>query len=250
MIIQLIRTLSLVSICLVLCACVQSRSDLEEYVQEVKRTAKGKVEPLPVDKAIKVVTYSAQNLRSPFVLSGGAYDAPAVITGAGGTIIKQEPRPDLSRPREFLEQNPLNSYTMVGTLSKPDSSWGLVKGTDNMIHAVKVGDYIGLNSGVIVAITPDQIRINETVPNGAGGWMQSRAVLNLVQVQPMKVTPAETDKAAAETPLPDSGLIPTKPFTTPNTNQVNVIDSQPSSPPQQKSQPGASSSGTGMRGGY
>lgn len=178
----IIRLVSLFICCIGLAGCVDDHADLEEYVQEVKKSAKGKVNPLPNLMKIKQVTYTAQNLRSPFSLSGGAYNAPTTITSVTGEVIKQEPRPDIDRPREYLEQFPLSSFTMVGTLSKPQANWGLLRDANGLIHAVKVGDYIGLNSGVVIAITPDQIRLNETVPNGSGGWMQSRAVLSLVQV--------------------------------------------------------------------
>lgn len=226
-----------------LSACVDTKSDLEAYVQDVKKTAKGKVEPLPAPTPIKQVTYAAQNMRSPFVLSGGSYtNAPAEVAGADGKAIKQQPRPDADRPREYLEQYPLSSYVMVGTLSKPNTSWGLVKDARGMVHAVKVGDYMGINSGLIVAITPDQIRLNETVPNGAGGWMQSRAVLNLIQAKPgtEDSVPTTTKGAATQNKTQKPANQSTQP----------AQNTQTQRPIQQRTQPSSSSGGTGMRGGY
>ncbi len=189
-------------------------------------------------------------MRSPFVLAGGSYtEGPTQVAGKDGKPVKQEPRPDLDRPREYLEQFPLSTFTMVGTLSKPDTNWGLIKDTKGMIYAVKIGDYIGLNSGVIVGITPDQIRINETVPNGAGGWMQSRAVLNLTIAKPQtETTKPATTKGTAKTATPAQAPVP-------NTEQVNDASmgfvNQPNQQTnQQKTSSGTSSSGTGMGGGY
>jgi type IV pilus assembly protein PilP len=230
----------MIVVTLMLGACVRSKSDLEQYVQDVKKNAKGKVEPLPAPRQIKQVTYSAQSLRSPFVLTGGTYaNAPSTVTSASGEVIKQDPRPDLDRPREYLEQFSLASMTMVGTLSKKDSNWGLVRDGNGMIHAVKAGDYLGLNSGVIVAITPDQIRMNETVPNGAGGWMQSRAVLNLVQAAP------STDQDAGQS-TPKAAAKPAVQNTPTNTTNTRPEPAAPTA--QQNSQPSGFSS-NGVRGG-
>lgn len=227
----------IVCLSLLLVACVESKSELEAYVAQIKKTAKGKVEPLPAIKPIKQVTYSAQNLRSPFVLAGGAYNVPAVITGPSGQTITQAPRPDLNRPREYLEQFPLSSFVMVGTLSKPNLSWGLIKGADGMIHAVKVGDYLGLNSGIIIAITNDQIRLNETVPNGAGGWMQSRAAINLLE--------AQQSTEAATTTTDDLGRArPAGPPSKANNETPKNVPAQTTTQPQQMQLPQ-----TNLRGG-
>lgn len=181
-------------------ACVESKSSVEKYVAEVKKTAKSKISAIPPSIEIKSERYAAETLRSPFVLTGGNFAAPAMLTGPGGELIKQSERPDVNRPREFLEQFPLTSMLMVGTLSKPRLSWGLVKDPNGMIHAVKIGDYMGQNSGKIIGITPDQIRLNEIVPNGAGGWMETRTIMTLtVAVAPQPEAKADP-KAKEQTP--------------------------------------------------
>lgn len=164
-----------------LTACMEDRSDMEDYVKEVKKTAVGKIEPIPPPNEIQHIEYTAETMRSPFVLTGGNITTPTRLTGPGGKTVEQEQRPDIQRPREYLEQFPLTSLSMVGTLSKPGLNWGLVKDSNGLIHAVKVGDYMGQNSGCIVAISPNQIRLVETVPNGTGGWKQAPAALSLVE---------------------------------------------------------------------
>lgn len=163
-----------------LTACGDNHSDLEQYVDQVKRTASSNVEPIPVISLFMGEEYTAQGLRNPFVSGSqsGGYPKPAVRNKTA-TNLPQQPRPDASRPRDYLERFPLSSLTMVGTLSKPNMRWGLVRDGQGMIHAVTVGDYLGEDSGEIIAITPNQIRINETVPNNLGGWMQTRVALNL-----------------------------------------------------------------------
>lgn len=167
---------------LALSSCTDNRKDLEAYVAEVKKTAAGSVEKLPPAIEIKPATYTADNLRSPFVAGPTANVAqPVIKQQPKETAITQTPRPDADRPREYLEQFPLAVLSMVGTLSKPHMNWGLVKDDKGMVHVVKVGDYMGQNSGRIIAITPNQIRLTEIIPDGTGGWMQSRTTLTLVK---------------------------------------------------------------------
>lgn len=165
-----------------LSACVENKKQTEEYVNQIKNSAVGAVDKIPANKEYKIVEYNAENLRSPFVATKQAQQPivsvqqPIEIKSA----LVQQPRPDAKRPREYLEQFPLSSFVMVGTLSKPEINWGLIKDSSGMIYAVKNGDYLGQNSGKIIAITPDKIRIIETVPNGAGGWMRANATIMLV----------------------------------------------------------------------
>jgi len=165
-----------------LSACVENKKQTEDYVNQIKNSAVGAVEKIPANKEYKIVEYTAENLRSPFVATKQAQQPSVAIqqpTEIKNAIV-QQPRPDAKRPREYLEQFPLSSFTMVGTLSKPEMNWGLIKDSGGMIYAVKNGDYLGQNSGKIIAITPDQIRIVETTPNGAGGWMRTKATIMLV----------------------------------------------------------------------
>ena len=74
-------------------------------VAEIKARPGGRIEPLPEVKPYETFTYAAANLRSPFVPS--CRRAATAPTGV---------RPDLKRPREFLEQFSLDTLKMVGTL--------------------------------------------------------------------------------------------------------------------------------------
>lgn len=60
---------------------------------------------------------------------------------------------------------------MVGTLSKAGNIWGLVNDGEGRIHRVSVGDYLGKNYGKIVSIDQSEMKIQETVPDGKGDWI-------------------------------------------------------------------------------
>lgn len=167
---------------LALWGCDNDRDELEQYVEQIKKTATGSVEKIPEPVVIKSEEYTATALRSPFIPANTSDSAvtEAILQQPSNTNVVQKPRPDLERAREYLEQFPLSELFMVGTLSKPKMNWGLIKDSKGMVHVVKVGDYIGQNSGKIIAITRDQVRLSEVIPDGSGGWMQSRNALNLV----------------------------------------------------------------------
>lgn len=164
---------------LTLAGCLSDTQNVADYVAEIKKNAVGKVDPLPPFKEYQSENYTAQNLRSPFSKSKVVQTSivqEQVITEEG---VVQQPRPDASRKREFLEGFPLGSLTMVGTLNKGNYYWGLVQDSSGKVYSVKVGDYIGQNSGRITKIDEDEIDVDETVPDGKGGWMQSQVVMTL-----------------------------------------------------------------------
>ncbi len=200
--------LCLVAIILGLQGCFGSDSGVAEYVDHVKKTAVGKIDQLPQAETYKTQDYAAENLRDPFLPSNTLNPAAlaqrtVIINPVSG--VAQQPRPDLHRPREILEKYALSSFSMVGTLSKPNAIWGLVKDAAGLLHAVKVGDYIGQNSGYIIDITTKEISIVETVPNGVGGWMQSNTTLTLSTAVTTETKTTTAPKAAT---VPDTTTAP------------------------------------------
>ena len=77
--------------------------NLESWVAEVKARPAPPLDPLPVMQQFETFEYAAQALRDPFS------EAFTDISGGSG------PRPDPNRPKQTLEQFPLDSMDMVGT---------------------------------------------------------------------------------------------------------------------------------------
>lgn len=154
-----------------LSGCSSDMDDLDQYINEVKARPGGRIEPLPEITPYEVFTYvaDAEGFRSPFVP-----DTPQAASGPGGGT-----RPDLDRSREFLEQFPLDSLEMVGTLAIGDSTYGLVQTQDGLIHRVVPGNYMGQNDGRIVAITPSEIKVVEIISDGIGGYLEREAAVGL-----------------------------------------------------------------------
>lgn len=154
-----------------LAGCSSDMDDLDSYINEVKARPGGRIEPLPEITPYEVFTYVAdqEGFRSPFVP-----DTPQAASGPGSTT-----RPDRDRSREFLEQFPLDTLSMVGTLELGDTTYGLVQTQDGLIHRVVPGNYMGQNDGRIVAITESEIRLVEIISDGIGGYLEREAAVSL-----------------------------------------------------------------------
>jgi type IV pilus assembly protein PilP len=167
-----------VSACLLtglLSACGGSNTeDLRSYVEKVKAQQHPHIDPLPEFAPYETHLYQASGARDPF--TPPANSAPkSKVAKAGSNGLA----PDLNRPREPLEAEPLDSLRMVGTLERNGHAWALVRMSDSTIHRVKPGNYIGQNYGKITKITESEVDVTEIVPDGLGGWMERQATLAL-----------------------------------------------------------------------
>lgn len=152
----------------------QTDASVVEFVADVKRQKTGQIEPLPVFQAPKAFKFTATKLRDPFE----PFVTSLAVTKPG---VRNEESPDLNRPREFLEQFPLDSLKMVGTLERDGEFFALLKGSNNSLYRVNVGEYIGQNSGKIEKITDKTIEVKEWLSDGKGGWREHWVVIRLAR---------------------------------------------------------------------
>jgi len=165
------NSLGMMVVLLSLGACSsQHYSDLDKYIEDVKRKTKGRIEPLPEVKTYESYTYQAQDLRDPFT---PFTEAPSEELAQPGIT------PDQNRKREALEAFPLDSLKFVGTIEKDGATWGLITAPDKAIHRVQVGNHMGKNFGEIMSLSETTILLKEIIPNGSGGWVEREASLAL-----------------------------------------------------------------------
>ena len=110
--------------------------------------------------------YTAQTLRDPF--------SDAWSNSDGGGL-----RPDPDRRKETLEQYPLDSLDMVGTIGGGGNLIALVMAPDKVTYRVRPGAYLGQSDGRITGVHEDRIELVELVPDGAGGWLERPASIAL-----------------------------------------------------------------------
>ncbi len=149
-----------------LAGCGDGLDDLRTQIEQAKLRPGGRITPLPEVVPYESYAYTMAGERSPFMQS---------LAGetAGG------PRPDSKRPREYLEQFPLDTLKMVGTLNLGGSGYGLVQTKDGLIHRVLPGNHLGQNDGRITSVNDARIAVVEIVPDGLGGYIERQAALAL-----------------------------------------------------------------------
>ena len=163
---KILRALPLLLAGTLLAGCSANKSDLEQFVRDERAKPGGAIEPLPTPRVFDTFTYKAGERRSPFKVDlGGTALARASGGGEGGGAI------DDTRPREYLEDFPLDALKMVGTIEMRGALFALVKDSEGTVHRVRTGNYVGQNHGKIVGITETEIRISELVSDGKGNYV-------------------------------------------------------------------------------
>ena len=137
------------------------------YVDDIKARPGGRIEALPQIKPYETFVYAADQIRSPF--SPGRQDSTS-MTG---------PKPMQDRSKEYLEQFPLDTLAMVGTLDRKGIVYALVRTQDGMVHRVTPGNYVGQNDGRVLAVDDSGIRLEELVSNGIGSFYKRSAEIGL-----------------------------------------------------------------------
>lgn len=155
------------------CSADSDTADLRRFVDDTMSKPRGRIEPIPVFKPYEFFSYSATALRSPFELP--VLEDPDVVLSADDNVA-----PDMDRLREQLEEFPMSSLKMVGTMKGADRQlWALVADGNGKVHRVKEGNYMGQNHGRIVSITEQRISLIEIAPNGKGQWLERPHTLTL-----------------------------------------------------------------------
>lgn len=157
----------LFSLVLVGCSAGSDTTDLQGFTKQVLDKPRGRIEPLPEFKPYSAFVYGASGLRSPF-------ESPVEMKDAIKIQSSTVNAPNLNRPRQALEYFSLGELELVGTLAKADGDTrlnALVQTSDNNVHTITVGGYLGKNHGRVIGIKENQLDIIEVVPNGSGGWI-------------------------------------------------------------------------------
>ena len=168
---MVLRSLAALMLLGSLSACGSDMRDLQAYIDQVKARPGGRIEPLPEVQPAPSFVYEAGDRRSPFVP-----DTPQQRVSSDPNATRG---PDPNRPREYLEQYPLDTLRMVGTLSGRTGAFGLVQDSEGLVHRVTVGNHLGQNYGRITAITDSEIEIVEIIPDGLGGFLERPAGVGL-----------------------------------------------------------------------
>ncbi len=166
------RLIFIILISLLLAGCGgEEYQDLRDFVKNSGAGMRGKIEPPPEVKPYEHFAYNNDtNLPDPF--------KPRKPEKRSGGGINQ---PDLDRPKEALEEFPLESLKMVGYLYRNKVGYAVIRSTDGKLHRVKAGNYVGMNFGLIKEVTDTEIIIKEMVQDSAGDWTERVSSLQLLE---------------------------------------------------------------------
>ncbi|MDP1607649.1 MAG: pilus assembly protein PilP [Rhodocyclaceae bacterium] len=171
-----LRIFSLLLLATVLSGCGDAEhQDIKQWMDESSRDLRGRVKPLPELKPFPRITYEAHDQMDPF--SANRVE-PEKREGGGGA------RPDFDRPREQLENFPLESLQFIGLVSKTKSKdrHALVQ-VDGVVYQARKGNHMGQNFGRIVAVTDTEIILKEIVQDPTGqttDWVERQMTLQLL----------------------------------------------------------------------
>ena len=134
----------------------------EQAMTDIRNQPAQPIEPPPKAELVEDFVYSA----SPFL-------PPSLVNVQGPTTPIDGVRPDINRIKEPLEQYELSQLVFRGVVISPEGQrYALIQRPDGSVASVKVGDYLGLNDGRIVEITPTQVNLIEIVPDSRAGFVE------------------------------------------------------------------------------
>ncbi len=151
--------------------------DIKQWMNESSRELRGRVLPIPELKPFPIVSYVALEQLDPF--SSNRVEPEKNEGGGGGT------KPDFDRPREQLENFPLETIQFIGVVSnsKTKAKHSLVK-VDGVVYQAKKGNYMGQNFGRIIEVTDYEIILKEIVQDPTGqttDWVEKQTSLQLLE---------------------------------------------------------------------
>ena len=158
---------------LLLAACSADMDELQQWMEQQKRQAKPTIKqlvppkkflPQPYEASAGVEPFSAQKLS--VAIKQEASQPNSMLSA------------EMSRRREPLEAYPLDSMSMVGSITRQAQRSALLR-VDNLLYQVKSGDHLGLNFGRVMKISETELTLREVVQDAAGEWIERTSTLQL-----------------------------------------------------------------------
>ena len=167
------RLLISVAATMALAGCGSDIDELRQWMEQQRKEAKPTVTPLlppkkflpqPYESAAGLDPFSAQKLS--VAIKQEASQPKSLLTA------------EINRRKEPLEAYPLDNMSMVGSLTRDNRRYALLR-VDNLLYQVKAGDYLGQNFGRIIKISETEITLREVVQDAAGEWIERTSTLQL-----------------------------------------------------------------------
>jgi len=158
---------------LLVAGCSADLEELQQWMEQQRREARATVQPLVPPKKFLPQAYEASAGVDPFSAQKLSVAIKQEASQANSLLAAE-----MSRRREPLEAFPLDSMSMVGSITRQGARFALLK-VDNLLYQVKSGDYMGQNFGRVIKISETDITLREVVQDAAGEWIERTSTLQL-----------------------------------------------------------------------
>lgn len=150
--------------------------DLRQWMAESTKDLRGGVPKLPQIKPYEPVPYTVEGRVDPFSRTKLEPDSKYKNAGKGGAF-----QPDFEAREmrnSMLEKYPLESIKLIGIMNMNNHPMAVVS-VDDKVKQIKLGEYMGLDFGMVTKITDAQIELRELVQDAAGDWSERTSTLLL-----------------------------------------------------------------------
>jgi type IV pilus assembly protein PilP len=159
---------------LLLAGCGDSDvKEVRDWMAQVRQDTRPAVKPLPAPKEFIPYAYGARDQVDPF-----SQQKLQAGLDKGAEAARSPFAPDPHRPRELLENFPLDTMRMIGVLQKGGANYGLVQ-VERSVYQVRTGQHVGENFGLVTRVTDTAIDIREVVQDAGGEWVARMSKLEL-----------------------------------------------------------------------
>ena len=161
---------------LLLAGCGDSdQQEVRAWMKQVDAETKVGVPALAEPKTFIPFAYDQKEVLDPFNPNKllGELARQGLDAGGGGGLA-----PDLNRRKELLENYPLDTVKMVGTMEARGVKYAVLQ-VDRSVYRVEKGQHVGQNHGLITGITDNTVNLREIVQDATGDWVEHLATLEL-----------------------------------------------------------------------
>lgn len=172
------KRLILIAMCGALGACSSGEhDDLKQWMAENTKDMRGNIPKLPEVLPYQPVPYDVEALLDPFKASKIEPESKSRQgAGKGGAF-----QPDFEARElrnSLLEKYPVESLKMIGYMNVNKQPIAVIQ-VEDKVKQVKVGDYIGLDFGMVTKITDKDVELRELIQDSAGDWSERKSSLYL-----------------------------------------------------------------------
>jgi len=161
-----------------LAACSgEGHEDLKQWMAESTKDLKGVVPKLPEVLPYQAVPYDVEGILDPFKPGKIEPESKNRQGAANGGAF--QPDFDARELRNsLLEKYPIESLRMIGFLNINKKPMAIIQ-VEDKVKQIKVGDYIGLDFGMVTQISDREVELRELIQDSAGDWSERKSTLYL-----------------------------------------------------------------------